>query len=116
MFNLKSGQLQADQFEDNPVITVTNGSMHGLPILIKRGLDVFFSLIVLIALTPSFFIVALLIKLTSPGPVFFVQDRIGLNKRRLRLYKFRTMVFDAEKRIRTGASERGEWTRFQDQE
>jgi exopolysaccharide biosynthesis polyprenyl glycosylphosphotransferase len=99
IFNLKSGQLHADQFEDNPVITVTNGAMNGLPVLIKRGLDFFLSLIVLILLTPVFLVTALLIKLTSPGPVFFVQDRIGLNKRRLRLYKFRTMVPDAEKRI-----------------
>src|SRR2546422_6915509 len=41
---------------------------------------------------------ALLIKLTSRGPVLFVQERIGMNKRRFRMYKFRTMVADAEKK------------------
>jgi lipopolysaccharide/colanic/teichoic acid biosynthesis glycosyltransferase len=43
--------------------------------------------------------VALFIKITSPGPVFFVQERIGLNKRRFMLIKFRTMVVDAERKI-----------------
>ena len=42
--------------------------------------------------------VAFVVKITSPGPVFFAQERVGLSKRRFRLYKFRTMVPDAEKR------------------
>jgi lipopolysaccharide/colanic/teichoic acid biosynthesis glycosyltransferase len=42
--------------------------------------------------------VALLVKLEGTGPVFFIQDRVGLNKRRFRMYKFRTMVDDAEKK------------------
>jgi lipopolysaccharide/colanic/teichoic acid biosynthesis glycosyltransferase len=52
----------------------------------------------ILLLTPLFLIVSLWIKFTSPGPVFFVQERVGLNKRRFRLYKFRTMVLDAEQR------------------
>jgi lipopolysaccharide/colanic/teichoic acid biosynthesis glycosyltransferase len=46
-----------------------------------------------------FLVTALLIKLTSPGPVFFIQERVGLNKRRFRLFKFRTMVQGAEQRL-----------------
>jgi lipopolysaccharide/colanic/teichoic acid biosynthesis glycosyltransferase len=46
-----------------------------------------------------FLVAALLIKRSSPGPVFFVQERVGLNKRRFRLYKFRTMVADAEEKL-----------------
>ena len=49
-------------------------------------------------LFPLLLLTACLIKLTSPGPFFFIQERVGLNKRRFRLYKFRTMVADAEKR------------------
>ncbi len=64
----------------------------------KRGLDFSLSAILLILLFPLFAVTAILIKLGSPGPVFFVQERVGLNKRRLRLYKFRTMVLDAEQR------------------
>jgi lipopolysaccharide/colanic/teichoic acid biosynthesis glycosyltransferase len=57
------------------------------------------SLILLIGLSPLFLVAALLIKLTSAGPAFFVQDRVGLNKRIFQLYKFRTMVQDAEKKL-----------------
>jgi lipopolysaccharide/colanic/teichoic acid biosynthesis glycosyltransferase len=55
---------------------------------------------VLVALAPLLAVVAALIKLTSPGPVFFLQHRLGLNKRRFSIYKFRTMVPDAELRLR----------------
>jgi len=51
----------------------------------------------LFLLLPLFLLIPLLIKITSTGPVFFVQERVGLSKRRFRLYKFRTMVPDAEK-------------------
>src|SRR3990170_8801609 len=61
-------------------------------------MDIVLSLGLIIALTPVFLIVALLIKLTSPGTVFFVQKRLGLNKRMFDMYKFRTMAPDAEKK------------------
>jgi lipopolysaccharide/colanic/teichoic acid biosynthesis glycosyltransferase len=64
----------------------------------KRVLDIFVSLFLLTILAPVFAVVALLIKLDRGGPVFFVQDRVGLNKRRFRMYKFRTMVGDAEQK------------------
>jgi len=99
MFNLKLGLPKVDQFEDDSVITVTTGAMKGFPILIKRAMDIVASLILLTILAPFFFVIALLIKLNSPGTVFFVQERIGLNKRRFRLYKFRTMVPGAEKKL-----------------
>jgi exopolysaccharide biosynthesis polyprenyl glycosylphosphotransferase len=59
-------------------------------------LDSAISLFLLIFLAPLFFAVSVLIKFTSPGPVFFCQERVGLNKRRFKIYKFRTMVRDAE--------------------
>jgi exopolysaccharide biosynthesis polyprenyl glycosylphosphotransferase len=99
IFNLKLGQSKVGEFEDDSMITVSTGAMKGLSTLIKRALDFSASLILLILLAPLFFVNAILIKVTSPGPVFFVQDRVGLNKRRFRLYKFRTMVADAEKRL-----------------
>ncbi len=98
IFNLKLGKTKAEFFEGDSVITVSNGGMEGWPILVKRGLDFSLSAILLILLFPLFAVTAILIKLGSPGPVFFVQERVGLNKRRLRLYKFRTMVLDAEQR------------------
>src|SRR5260370_34661541 len=64
--------------------------------MIKRALDLVISLILIVLLAPLFVVVAILIKLSSQGPVFFRQERIGLNKRRFFIYKFRTMVPNAE--------------------
>jgi lipopolysaccharide/colanic/teichoic acid biosynthesis glycosyltransferase len=64
---------------------------------VKRLLNILISGIALVIFLPFFLITAIAIKLTASGPVFFVQERIGLNKRRFRVYKFRAMVPDAEK-------------------
>ena len=58
----------------------------------KRIMDLFLASVLLIILSPFFLLIALLIKATSPGPVFFKQQRIGYNKRLFDIYKFRTMV------------------------
>jgi exopolysaccharide biosynthesis polyprenyl glycosylphosphotransferase len=99
IFNLKAGQSEAGHFDEAPVITVSTGAMEGLPILLKRALDFLLSLIMLALLSPLFLSVAILIRITSPGPVFFVQERLGVNKRRFRLIKFRTMIPNAEAKI-----------------
>ena len=59
--------------------------------LLKRAFDLAFSALVLVGTAPVFAVVALLIRLTSPGPVVFAQERIGLNGQTFRMYKFRTM-------------------------
>ena len=66
--------------------------------VVKRFADLVLSELALIALSPLFLLLALLIKLTSRGPVFFVQVRIGQYGRPFRFYKFRSMYVDAEKR------------------
>ena len=65
---------------------------------LKRGFDILFSLVGLILLSPFFLIIAILIKLDSPGCVFFLQTRVGQYGRPFRIVKFRTMVSDAERR------------------
>lgn len=60
--------------------------------MVKRGLDVAASLLVLIVGMPLFAVVAALVKLSGPGPVFFVQERAGRGGRPFRIYKFRTMA------------------------
>jgi len=92
-------QSKIEQLENESVFTIYPGKMDGFPVLIKRALDFSISLIFIIIFSPLFIITALLIKLTSPGPVFFIQERMGLNKRRIRLYKFRTMVVNAEQKL-----------------
>jgi exopolysaccharide biosynthesis polyprenyl glycosylphosphotransferase len=97
-FNLTLARSKAEEFEDTSVITLCVNPAETWQYLTKRILDFSLSLVSIIILAPLFFFTALLIKLTSPGPVFFIQERVGLNNRRFRLYKFRTMVADAEQR------------------
>ncbi len=59
--------------------------------MIKRFFDVFISGVAFIVLLPVFLLVALTVKLTSPGPIFHLSDRVGLNNRIFRMFKFRTM-------------------------
>lgn len=73
----------------------------GLSLVIKRALDIAVSSALLLILSPLLISVAIAIKLTSPARVLFCQERIGRNKRRFMMYKFRTMVPDAEKLMPT---------------
>jgi exopolysaccharide biosynthesis polyprenyl glycosylphosphotransferase len=98
IFNLRLARSRAAEFEGEALITLYTGSPDGWQYLLKRLLDIVFSLVAITLVAPLGALTALLIKLTSPGPVFFSQERVGLNKRRFRLYKFRTMVPDAEDR------------------
>jgi len=98
LFNLKLARTTTDQIEGEPTLTLQTGSMEGNTVFIKRILDIFVSLTIIIILSPFYLLTALLIKFTSPGPVFFTQERLGFNKRIFHMIKFRTMFPDAEKR------------------
>lgn len=67
----------------------------------KRALDIFCSLLAILVFSPLFIIIALLVKLTSKGPVFFKQKRIGKNKKEFYMLKFRTMRVDTPKDVAT---------------
>ena len=78
--------------------------------VIKRILNLFCSFVGVIVLSPFFLIISLLIKVTSKGPVFFVHERVGLNGRKFKLIKFRTMVNNAEEMIASFSPEqKKEW-------
>jgi exopolysaccharide biosynthesis polyprenyl glycosylphosphotransferase len=64
-------------------------------LVVKRTVDVIGAVAALIVLSPVMALAALAVKLTSPGPVFFTQERCGLNRRPFRMIKFRTMVYNA---------------------
>jgi len=74
------------------------------PFVIKRALDIVISMCLLLVLFPPLLIIALLIKLDSPGPVFYISHRIGKNGRVFPCYKFRTMVVNADELTHTLAS------------
>ena len=98
IFNMRLAQPTAGEFEGEAVIRLSTGSPENWQRLLKRALDVSLSLVAMLLLSPLFLLATLIVKLTSLGPIFFVQERVGLNKRRFRLCKFRTMVADAEQR------------------
>lgn len=99
VFTPHVGRLELEQFEDEPVISFYTGPIEGWQTAFKRVLDICLSLILILLASLVMVLTAVLVKLGSPGPVFFVQERVGARKHRFRLYKFRTMVVDAEQRL-----------------
>ena len=99
IFDLKLARTKAEDFAGDSVITMSStGALEDWPAVVKRTMDLVLSLLLLIGLSPVFLVTAVLIKTTSAGPVFFRQKRLGLNKRIFQIFKFRTMVVDAEQR------------------
>ena len=98
-FDIAPPGARSDRFEEDVVVTVSPEANDGVPVLTKRTLDVVLSVLLLVLASPTLLVTALVITLTSPGPIFFVQERVGLNKRTFRLFKFRTMTVDAEERL-----------------
>jgi exopolysaccharide biosynthesis polyprenyl glycosylphosphotransferase len=97
IFGLKKSRSTPDEFDGHHYVSTSAGAYDWWSLAVKRILDIAFSLILLILLAPVFVVVAVVIQLSSPGPVFFQQVRMGLNKRRFLMFKFRTMVPNAEK-------------------
>jgi exopolysaccharide biosynthesis polyprenyl glycosylphosphotransferase len=88
---------QVELFEGEYIVTFFRETLLG-QLLTKRLIDVAVSATLLIILSLPMLLVAILIKLDSRGPILFVQERIGMNKRRFRLLKFRSMVADADEK------------------
>ncbi|MEQ1353512.1 MAG: sugar transferase [Candidatus Acidiferrum sp.] len=97
LFDLQKVHSRAEEFDGEPQITVYTGTLDGWQVLVKRIQDFAISLVLLVILSPLFLAISILVKLTSDGPVFFLQERVGRSKRRFKILKFRTMVPDAEK-------------------
>ncbi len=98
LFDLKRASV-SDELEGVSLMTHHTGFAEGWPILVKRGIDIVVSLTLLILSGPIIVATAIAIKLTSPGPIFFAQKRLGLNKRPFSIHKFRTMVPNAEQKV-----------------
>ncbi len=96
--SLKAGM---EHIEGIPIINLGDIPLQGWQALFKRAFDIIVSLVGLILLFPFFLVIAVLIKLTSKGPVFYIQTRMGLDGKLFKIIKFRTMIVNAEKQ--TGA-------------
>jgi exopolysaccharide biosynthesis polyprenyl glycosylphosphotransferase len=81
-----------------PTIPLHRGQVPELGLFFKRIFDTVFSLLALVLLAPFLLLIAVVIKLDSPGPVFYTSERIGKKGVVFRCFKFRTMVQDADKR------------------
>jgi exopolysaccharide biosynthesis polyprenyl glycosylphosphotransferase len=89
--------VQIENFLGLPTIFLTNTPSVNTELVIKSTLEYLCAVILFILFSPLFLVIPALIKLSSKGPVFFRQERCGLNGRRFMVYKFRTMFADAEK-------------------
>ena len=93
--------LTTTSLDGLPVIGLRESPHFGLNVLVKRVVDVVVSLLALVLLAPLMLAIAAVVKLTSPGPIFYRQERCGLNGRPFHMLKFRSMHCDAERQ--TGA-------------
>lgn len=91
-----SGALQTNNVLGVPLIDIHSGLLPGWQQNIKRAIDIFFSLSAFIILIPLFLYTIIRIKISSKGPLFFLQERIGYKGRPFVMYKFRSMIPGAE--------------------
>lgn len=96
IFDLKIARSRAEEFDGEAQITATATAHDGWQMIAKRAIDLLLPIVLLIVLSPFLVGIALAIKMTSSGPILFRQRRVGLNKRQFTMYKFRTMVPNAE--------------------
>ncbi|MFN3875004.1 MAG: sugar transferase [Flavobacteriales bacterium] len=97
MYDILSGSVKMTSIFGTPLIEVNPEIMPAWQFSAKRAIDVFASAAALILLSPLLLLIALGVKWSSPGPVLFRQERIGLHGRPFRILKFRSMVSDAER-------------------
>ncbi|NEQ38349.1 MAG: sugar transferase [Okeania sp. SIO3I5] len=94
--NIPSQVPKIDMIGGMPTIIFSPPMIIGSDYWLKRSFDLVLSTLVLIFAIPLFLLIAILIKLDSPGPIFYQQTRVGLRCRHFKLWKFRTMVRNAE--------------------
>jgi exopolysaccharide biosynthesis polyprenyl glycosylphosphotransferase len=91
-----NSQVYLDRLDSTPLLTFSAAPHDEIRLLAKRVTDVVLAAAALVLLLPFMLLIALMIRLTSPGPAIFRQERCGLNGRRFMFYKFRSMCDNAE--------------------
>ncbi len=86
-----------EEFDGMPILNLRNSPLYGWNIILKRSADIVFASLALATASPLMLLIALLIKMTSTGPVFYAQERMGIGGGVFKMMKFRSMVEDAEK-------------------
>ncbi len=96
VFQIMASEVGIGDLGGLPLLTIRDVALQGWKLTLKRGMDIVFSSLALLFLSPIMVLTAILIKLDSPGPVFFTQERMGLDARPFKILKFRSMRQDAE--------------------
>lgn len=99
ILELIASRVDVDELAGVPLLTVSEIRLKGLNALLKRAIDILFSALGLVLLSPLLLIVAVLVKLTAPGPIFYTQERVGLDGKTFSIFKFRSMIVGAEELI-----------------
>lgn len=99
LFQLSFIKTTVENFDGIPMIAVREPVLDPFQRTVKRAFDLVVGTLSLIVALPAMAVVALLIKFDSPGPILFIQDRVGENGRVFKMFKFRSMVVDAEDRL-----------------
>lgn len=99
VFNLQVARMGLIQLGTIPLLTLEPVAQDEFKLLVKRCFDLLLTILSIPIVTPLMAVIAIAIKLDSPGPVFFVQNRVGLRKHLFPMVKFRSMYIDAEQRL-----------------
>ena len=106
VYEIMAGEVSVDDLGGLPLLTLRDIALRGWRMSLKRIVDLIISAAGMVLFSPLMILVAVLIKLGSDGPVFFFQDRVGLDGKAFKIFKFRSM--------RTDASEESQWTVAED--
>ncbi len=96
VFQIMASEVTISDLAGLPLLTIRDVALRGWKLTLKRIVDLLFSSAFLTATSPLMMLTAILVKLDSPGPVFFVQERMGLDAKPFKMLKFRSMRVDAE--------------------
>lgn len=99
LYDMKIAKSVITEIDGIPLLSYNTVKVTEWQLFVKRIMDILISSVAIFVLSPVYIVAALAIKLTSPGPIFFKQERLGLHGRKFQLLKFRTMRIDADKHL-----------------
>lgn len=99
IYDFEAARIRLNLVNGIPLLSFEPVAREDSALLAKRIFDIVVTLVAMPILLPALVLVAVLIKLDSPGPALFTQERVGLHKRKFQMFKFRSMVEDAEARM-----------------
>lgn len=96
VYDMLTGAARIGEIEGQPLVRITDHKMSDSALCIKRAFDIVASLLAMMFLSPIYLLLAVLVAVTSHGPVIYCQERIGLHGKPFRILKFRTMYLNSE--------------------